>query len=89
MYNNDLTVHLDKKPIYNIIYRASFDDLADEITKLGYSDRRICIVSETNVASLYMDAILLSIGKCCNNIFNFVFPEGEFGCCKESLHISY
>lgn len=77
MYNNDLTVHLDKKPIYNIIYRASFDDLADEITKLGYSDRRICIVSETNVASLYMDAILLSLSKSCKMVTSFVFPEGE------------
>jgi 3-dehydroquinate synthase len=73
----DLTVHLDGKPIYNIVYKASFDDLADEIIRLGYKDRKICIVSETNVASLYMDAILLSIEKCCKKVVSFVFPEGE------------
>jgi 3-dehydroquinate synthase len=74
---DDLTVHLDGKPIYNIVYKASFDDLADEITRLGYSDRKICIVSETNVASLYMDAILASVKDCCKKVISFVFPEGE------------
>jgi 3-dehydroquinate synthase len=73
----DLTVHLDGKPVYNIVYKTSFEGLADEMKKLGYSDRKICIVSETNVASLYMDAILLSVEKCCKKAVSFVFPEGE------------
>jgi 3-dehydroquinate synthase len=74
---DDLTVHLDGKPIYNIVYKSSFDDLADEIKRLGYDDRKICIVSETNIASLYMDAILLCLEKCCKKVVSFVFPEGE------------
>lgn len=73
----DLTVHLDGIPIYNIVYRDSFDDISSEIIRLGYSDRKICIVSETNVASLYMDAILMSMEKCCKRVIKFVFPEGE------------
>ena len=72
-----LTVHYDNKPIYNIEYTDSFDLLADNLACLGYADRKICIVSETNVASLYMDAILLSIGKCCSRTYKFIFPEGE------------
>lgn len=73
----NLTIHYDEKPIYDIIYSDSFDLLADKLNELGYADRRICVVSETNVASLYMDAILLSMGKCCTKLYNFVFPEGE------------
>ena len=74
---NNLTVHLDGKPIYDIVYETSFDALADKINTLGYSNRKICVVSETNVASLYLDAILLCLKNHCTHITSFVFPEGE------------
>lgn len=74
---DNLTVHYNKKPIYDIVYSDNFDLLANLIKDLGYADKKICIVSETNVASLYMDAILLSVNSCCKNTFKFVFPEGE------------
>lgn len=73
----DLTVHLDDKPIYNIVYSDSFDKLPQLIKELGYEGRKVCVVSESNVASLYLDAILLSIDKCCEKAVSFVFPEGE------------
>ena len=74
---NDLTVHRDGKPIYDIVYTDSFLDLPAYIEKLGYKNRKICVVSETNVASLYLDAILLSIKDCCAFVTSYIFPEGE------------
>ncbi len=73
----DLTVHLDNKPIYDIVYSDSFDKLPDLIKKLGYEGKKVCVVSESNVASLYLDAILLCVDKCCSKAVSFVFPEGE------------
>lgn len=72
-----LTIHLNQKPIYNIEYSDSFNGLVDCILNLGYSNRKICVVSESNVASLYMDAILLLLEKCCKKAVSFVFEEGE------------
>ncbi len=74
---DNLIVHYDNKPIYNITYSDNFDNLSEYIKSLGYSDRKICIVSETNVASLYLDAILVSVDKCCKKAVSFVFREGE------------
>lgn len=74
---NDLTIHYDGKPIYNITYTDNFEKLAYYIKELGFSNSKICIVSETNVASLYMDAILLSLKNCCTKVISYVFPEGE------------
>lgn len=74
---NDLTVHYDGKPIYNIVYSESFERLSSLVSQLGYGERKVCIVSETNVASFYMDAILLSLKDCCKRVISFVFPEGE------------
>ncbi|MBE5931897.1 MAG: 3-dehydroquinate synthase [Lachnospiraceae bacterium] len=72
-----LTVNLNQKPIYNIEYSDSFHGLVDCINKLGYNDRKICVVSESNVASLYMDAILLLLESCCKKVVSYVFAEGE------------
>lgn len=73
----DLVVHRDNKPIYNIVYSDSFDELPDLLIDLGYSNRKICIVTETNVASLYLDAILLSVKDKFASVTAFTFPEGE------------
>lgn len=74
---NSLTVHCNGEPIYNIEYSDNFDRLVECITELGYNNRKICVVSETNVASLYMDAILILLEKCCKKAVSYVFPEGE------------
>ncbi len=74
---DNITVHLDNKPIYNIEYSDNFQDLKDFIFKLGFSNRKICVVSESNVASFYLDAILLLLEDCCKKIVSYVFTEGE------------
>lgn len=74
---NDLTVHLNGKPIYDIVYSDTFNNLSKYISCIGNNKRKICIVSENNVASLYMDAILISVQDCCKKVISFVFPEGE------------
>jgi len=72
-----LTVHLDHKPIYNIEYSDNFYGLSDYLINMGYQDRKICVVSESNVASLYLDAILLLLDKCCKKAVSYIFKEGE------------
>lgn len=73
----ELTIHMNNKPIYNIEYSDSFDRLVDCIHSLGYRNCKICVVSETNVASLYMDAILLLLDRCSKKVVSYIFPEGE------------
>ena len=79
MIIKDLIVRRDEKPIYNITFNDSYDKLAESVKELGFSNRKICIVSETNVASLYMDAILFSLKESgyFKYVCNFVFPAGE------------
>jgi len=63
---------------YNIELQYSFDELADSLKKLGMSDRRICIVSDSNVDALYGQTVqqLLLDGEF-SSVFRFVFPAGE------------
>ena len=48
-----INVKYEGKPLYNIVIEQSFDKLAEEFDKLGVTGRKLCIVSDSNVAPLY------------------------------------
>lgn len=74
---DELMIYYDEKPKYNIVYSDSYDDLADYLIDLGFEGKNICVVSESKVASFYMDAILRSIHKVSDRIITHIFAEGE------------
>ncbi len=72
-----LTVHMDEVPIYDITYQDSFHNLAEQLKSLHTENRKLCIVSDSKVASYYMDAILRVAEPVCKEVISFVFEEGE------------
>ena len=52
-----LTVHRDGEAIYDIVMEPDFNGLGPEVEKLGLSERKICLVTDSNVATLYLDAV--------------------------------
>lgn len=72
-----MTVHKDNKPIYDIIYRQDYKDLPVFLQQLGSAHRRICIVTETNVASYYLEQVFSIIMPYSKKCISFTFPEGE------------
>ena len=54
---NALTVHLNDEPIYDIFFANDFNSLPELLAGQGIADRRVCIVTESNVAPLYLDEI--------------------------------
>ena len=72
-----ITVHYDEKPIYNIIFSNSFLNLAEELKKLNSENRKVCIVTETKVESLYLEQVYDILKPVCKELISFVFPEGE------------
>ncbi len=79
MLIKDLTVHVDDKPVYNITFQNSYDNLPVSIEELGFTGKKICIVSETNVASIFLDAILVSLktSEKFSKVVSYVFNAGE------------
>lgn len=73
----EMTVHKDGKPIYDIVYRRNFNDLPVFLQQLNSNHRRICIVTESNVASFYLEQVTSIIEPYCKECTSFVFPEGE------------
>ncbi|WP_302326543.1 3-dehydroquinate synthase [Enterocloster lavalensis] len=72
-----LTVHRDGEAIYDIVMEPDFNGLGPEVEKLGLSERKICLVTDSNVAALYLDEVATILSKCCKTVLTFVFPAGE------------
>lgn len=75
--DNRIGVHRDGKHIYDILLSSSFDQLAEEVSKLGVRDRKICIVTDSVVAGLYLETVAGILAGCCKQVISFRFPAGE------------
>ncbi len=72
-----MTVHKDDQPIYDIVMDRDFKGLAAEISRLGLAGRKICLVTDSNVAPLYGDEIKGIFQDLGCAVTEFVFPAGE------------
>lgn len=72
-----LTVCRDGSPIYDICLETSFERLKEELNIFHLENRKICIVTDSNVASLYLDEVKEILTQCCSTVSIFVFPAGE------------
>ena len=74
---NRLTVKTEGNTPYDICLKNSFSSLAQELDGIGCGGRRLCIVSDSNVADLYLKEVTEEAKKCGKEVISFVFPAGE------------
>ena len=72
-----LTVHAFGKPVYDILFSDNFQGLTEILPTFGSQNRKICIVSESRVADIYLSTVKAAISPVCPSVTEFVFPEGE------------
>lgn len=75
--NNQLSVHQNGEPIYDIFFANDFDSLPGLLARQGIADKRVCIVTESNVAPLYLEAIKSQLRGKCKEIISVIFDAGE------------
>lgn len=75
--DNRLNILYEKKPCYDIVFSTGFDSLAMELENFQIAGRKVCVVSDFNVASLYGKEVMgILEGRCKKNVL-FSFPAGE------------
>lgn len=73
----DLIINYENEPCYEICFRPDFKDLYTVFEKkVNHSYDKICIVTDSNVAKLYLDDVK-SIFDISNEVYSFVFDAGE------------
>ena len=72
-----MTVHLDGQAIYDIVMANDFSVLGDEMKRLGTECRKLCIVTDSNVAPLYLDEVKRILASHAAGVETFIFNAGE------------
>ena len=76
--SKSVTVSCEGKPCYFILLEQDYKKLPEELRKLGYQpDRKICIVTDTNVSRLYHKTLERILKPCFETVSSFCFPAGE------------
>lgn len=76
--NQSMTIWYQNTPCYDILVRHDFHGLYEALTALSMDKRRICIVTDSNVDSLYGETVEQSLkDHGYMQVFRFVFPAGE------------
>ncbi|MDO4321574.1 MAG: 3-dehydroquinate synthase [Lachnospiraceae bacterium] len=74
---SQITVKTQGNEPYDILLRKSFEELPNALEKLGCPGHRVCIVTDSTVAPLYLDEVTALVKKACSQVEVFEFPAGE------------
>ena len=72
-----LDVKKDGEFCYSIRFEKNFSYLAEEISKLGFVGHKLCVVTDSNVAPLYLEAVKNALKEKFDRVYEFVIPAGE------------
>lgn len=72
-----LTVEVNKKPAYDILFEASFEALSEELAKFDLSTHKVCIITDSNVEKLYADEVAKIVSNVCTKCVVYAFEAGE------------
>ena len=87
--DNKITVLYENKPCYDILYRNDFKDLNTVLNDLQCKDRKVCIVTDSNVNEKYAELVLQQIVSDVKNVSIFTFPYGEVNKNLDTVHNLY
>lgn len=72
-----ITVSYQGDPYYRIEIQQNFHLLAEKLQELGYGKNKICIISDSNVAELYLEQVKTLLTPIFSFTSTFVFEAGE------------
>ncbi|MCH4191231.1 MAG: 3-dehydroquinate synthase [Butyrivibrio sp.] len=72
-----MNVSYNGKPCYDILFTQSFDELKDQIDCLGFRNRRIVIITDSNVQPVYGKTVQDAIQDEHHPVLVYEIPAGE------------
>lgn len=72
-----LTINMNSKPIYDIVYERDFNSLAGELEAFGISEKKLCIITDSKVKGFYADEVSECLKGKCKEVVVYDFPAGE------------
>lgn len=77
MAEKRLLVKRDGEFHYPIVFENDFSHLAEEVKTLDKKAKKICVVTDSNVAPLYLETVVNELKKSVQTVTAYVIPAGE------------
>ena len=82
-----MNILYDKKPCYDIVFSTDFGELQSELEALGMKERKVCVITDSKVASLYGDEVMECLsGMCHKNVLFLSFLIMYGNCLLSSMY---
>ena len=75
--NSRMNITCDRKPCYDIVFSADFDDLITELSGFHIAERKVAVITDTNVKELYGEQIMALLDGNCKKSVLYAFGAGE------------
>ncbi len=84
-----IPIHFDGHKIYDICLDNSYDQLPDKLREIGADGRKICIITDSTVAPLYLQAVENQLSTVAAKIVSHIIPAGEENKNLETIECIY
>lgn len=72
-----ITVKTPSKTNYDIVMTDSFQELPQELEAFSVSEKKLCIITDSNVGKIYAEEVAEMLKPHCREVHVFLFPAGE------------
>ena len=72
-----ITVNYEGEPCYDIVFSKDFSEIGNELKKFNIENKKLCIVTESNVGPLYAEQLKNALEPLCKKIIIHEFRAGE------------
>lgn len=74
---DQIVVNYEGRPCYTIDLTNDFNHLSNMFHSLDTTNHKVCIVSDSTVAPLYLEKVKEILKDCVKEVISFTFPAGE------------
>lgn len=72
-----LNVRRGTEFFYPIYFEYDFSLLAEVLRKENLDEKKVCVITDSNVAPLYLESVMSELQKISSEVFSFTFEAGE------------
>ena len=86
---NTLTINMGNKPCYDIYITKGFESLTEQITKLSLDNKKIAIITDSQVGPIYTEKVVDVLNKIATQIVTYSFKSGELSKNQDTINQIY
>ena len=72
-----ISIGTKANPLYDIVIEESYDRLSAELEGKDLKNKKVCIITDSKVAPLYLNEIKKIFSGICGEVYEYIIPEGE------------